>query len=114
MRAPAARPDAFSEPNGPDDVVIVGVDPGLRNTGYGVLHCSPATTEVLDFNGEHVEIRDIFVFKQTGVDEDGKVLGSLMPTGRVPSCLEHLTSSGEDVDQAIFAPPRPALVGGDE
>src|SRR5438105_7247018 len=50
MRAPAARPDAFNAPNGPDDVVIVGVDPGLRNTGYGVLHCSPTTTEVLDFS----------------------------------------------------------------
>src|SRR5207302_1390168 len=68
-------------------------------------------TEVLDFNGEHVEIRDIFVLKQTGVDEEGRVLGVLTPTGVVPECFEHLRSSGEAIDESIFDVARPSLVG---
>jgi pilus assembly protein CpaF len=69
-------------------------------------------TEVLDFDGQRVETQDIFVFKQTGVDEDGRVLGSHVATGVVPSFLEHLHASGENVDVSIFQPLRPAVVGG--
>jgi pilus assembly protein CpaF len=69
-------------------------------------------TEVLDFDGERVQMQDIFTFKQTGVDEDGKVLGALVPTGVVPRFLEHLKAFGEGVDEAMFNPPRPAVVGG--
>jgi len=69
-------------------------------------------TEVLGFDGDRIHVQDIFIFKQTGVDEEGRVLGHLMPTGVVPRCLEHLTSSGEGVDESIFTPPRPAVVGG--
>ena len=32
------------------DVVVVGVDPGLRITGYGILLCSPHKTDVVDFS----------------------------------------------------------------
>ena len=69
-------------------------------------------SEVLGFDGNRVEIQDIFHFRQTGVDEDGRVLGYLTPTGVVPRCLEHLTSAGEPVDPSIFTPLRPAVVGG--
>jgi pilus assembly protein CpaF len=69
-------------------------------------------TEVLDFDGERVQTQDIFAFKQTGVDEDGKVLGALVPTGVVPRFLEHLKAFGEGVDEGMFNPPRPAVVGG--
>lgn len=70
-------------------------------------------SEVLGFDGEHVELQDIFVFKQTGVDGEGKVLGQILPTGVLPRCLEHLRASGEEVDPAIFAAPRPTVVGGE-
>jgi pilus assembly protein CpaF len=68
-------------------------------------------TEVLGFDGERVKVQDIFVFKQTGVDEEGRVLGMLTPTGVVPQCFEHLRSSGEAIDQSIFDVARPSLVG---
>ncbi|MHB8574530.1 MAG: crossover junction endodeoxyribonuclease RuvC [Dehalococcoidia bacterium] len=36
---------------GPDgEVVVLGVDPGLRITGYGVLRCSPHRTDAVDYN----------------------------------------------------------------
>ena len=69
-------------------------------------------TEVLGFDGQRVDTQDIFVFKQTGVDGDGRVLGSHVATGVVPSFLEHLHASGENVDVSIFQPLRPAVVGG--
>jgi pilus assembly protein CpaF len=67
-------------------------------------------TEVLGFDGDRVKVQDIFVFKQTGVDQDGRVLGYLTPTGVIPECLEQLVASGEGVDVAMFSPPRPAVV----
>jgi pilus assembly protein CpaF len=70
-------------------------------------------TEVLGFKQDRVELQDIFVFKQTGVDEDGNVLGTLMPTGVVPQCMERLIAFGEGVGPAMFDPPRAAVVGGD-
>jgi pilus assembly protein CpaF len=69
-------------------------------------------SEVIGFDGERVQVRDVFHFRQTGVDENGNVLGSLEPTGRVPDCLEHLAASGEGLDPSIFAPLHPALTGG--
>jgi pilus assembly protein CpaF len=69
--------------------------------------------EVLGYDGERVQLQDIFVFKQTGVDGDGRVLGQLTPTGVIPQCLEHLAASGEGLDISIFTPHQPAVVGGE-
>jgi len=69
--------------------------------------------EVLGYDGERVRLQDIFVFKQTGVDGDGNVLGALTPTGVIPQCLEHLAASGEGLDVSMFTPHRPAVVGGE-
>ncbi len=69
-------------------------------------------TEVLGFDGDSVQVQDIFVYKQSGVDEDGRVLGRHVATGTVPTFMEHLRASGERVDESIFAPLRPAVVGG--
>ncbi|HZS14026.1 MAG TPA: CpaF family protein [Candidatus Dormibacteraeota bacterium] len=72
-----------------------------------------SVAEVLGYDGDRVQLQDIFVFKQTGVDGDGRVLGQLTPTGVIPQCLEHLAASGEGLDAEIFTPRRPAVVGGE-
>jgi pilus assembly protein CpaF len=61
-------------------------------------------TEVLGCNNNEVQLQDIFTYKQAGVDEDGKVVGSYMPTGVLPTFLEHLTTSGEEISEEIFQP----------
>jgi len=48
VTASSAAQAAPLDPNAA--VIVLGVDPGLRVTGYGVLHCSPAGTRLLDFN----------------------------------------------------------------
>jgi pilus assembly protein CpaF len=63
-----------------------------------------SVTEVLGCDGEQVHLQEIFHFKQTGVDEEGRVLGTLQPTGVVPHFLAHLVSEGEGVPESIFRP----------
>ncbi|GAC1575057.1 MAG: CpaF family protein [Candidatus Dormibacteria bacterium] len=65
-------------------------------------------TEVTGIEGEKVKLQDIFVFKQTGVDGEGRVMGYFTATGIVPQCMEHLMESGEEVPLSIFEPSGPS------
>jgi pilus assembly protein CpaF len=56
-------------------------------------------TEVMGMEGDIVQLQDIFVFDQTGVDEQGKVIGRLRPTGVRPRFIEKFEAS------AIYLPP---------
>jgi pilus assembly protein CpaF len=64
-------------------------------------------SEVVGIDGDRIKIQDIFVFKQTGVDEEGKVRGYFTATGIVPECMEHLLESGEEVALSVFEPMTP-------
>jgi pilus assembly protein CpaF len=68
-------------------------------------------TEVIGCEGGEVQLNEIFAFRQTGIDEEGKVIGSFAPTGATPHFLEHLASEGEDLPMEMFAPMR--VVGED-
>jgi pilus assembly protein CpaF len=59
-------------------------------------------TEVMGTDGEHVRLQEIFAFRQTGLDEDGKVMGGFAPTGVLPHFLDHLEAEGEGVPVEIF------------
>jgi pilus assembly protein CpaF len=63
-------------------------------------------TEVLGCIDNEVRTQEIFAFKQTGYNEEGGVIGSFMPTGVVPTFMEHLSASGEGVREEIFKPVR--------
>lgn len=52
-------------------------------------------------NGE-AEIQEIFRFKRTGIDGNGKVLGYFTPTGIIPKCLDRLRVFGANIDESIF------------
>jgi len=56
-------------------------------------------TEVQGMEGEVVVLRDIFEFIQRGIDEKGKIIGDLRPTGAEPRFIEKFES------QNIFLPP---------
>ncbi|KAB8140510.1 CpaF family protein [Chloroflexia bacterium SDU3-3] len=45
-------------------------------------------TEVQGMEGDVVVLQDIFVFEQTGLDERGKIVGQLRPTGVRPKFIE--------------------------
>ncbi len=59
-------------------------------------------TEITGVEGGTVQMQDIFVYEQTGFDENGKVKGHFKPTGRVPEFYEDLRKRGINVDMSIF------------
>ncbi len=63
-------------------------------------------TEVTGMLDEiHIGMQDIFVFKQTGVDSNGKVIGYFTPTGYVPARLiQDFKVKGFSIDEKIFKP----------
>ena len=61
-------------------------------------------TEVMGLEGDKVVMQDIFEFKQTGVDADGKVEGKFAATGSVPTFLEDIAARGLTIDRTIFDP----------
>jgi len=53
----------------------------------------------------HISLNDIFLFKQTGIDPSGKVIGEFQPTGYVPVKLLHEFSiRGIHLDEKMFKP----------
>lgn len=63
-----------------------------------------AVTEVAGMEGEIIVLTDIFKFNQTGVTEDGKVLGEVNATGIRPNFTPRLEASGFKLSADIFAP----------
>jgi len=49
-----------------------------------------------------VSMQDIFVFKQTGVDENRVAQGYFVCTGIRPKCLEQLEEAGEKLPIEMF------------
>ncbi|UCG35860.1 MAG: Flp pilus assembly complex ATPase component TadA [Candidatus Omnitrophota bacterium] len=62
-------------------------------------------TEVAGLKGEsQIELKDIFSFKQEGIDEDGNVLGKYTPAGYIPSFFEDMKIRGIPLTEDIFKP----------
>lgn len=61
-------------------------------------------SEIVGMEGDTITLQDIFVFKQTGLDENGKVTGHFQPTGVLPRCVKRMKAMGIDVPMDLFAP----------
>ncbi|MCB0101794.1 MAG: CpaF family protein [Anaerolineales bacterium] len=61
-----------------------------------------AITEVAGMEGDIVVLTDIFKFNQTGVTEDGQVLGDLQPTGIRPNFTPRLEAAGFKLGAEVF------------
>lgn len=61
-------------------------------------------TEVIGMEGDTITMQDIFIYKQSGLDENGKVVGKFQPTGVLPRCVAQMKSHGIDVPMELFAP----------
>jgi pilus assembly protein CpaF len=63
-------------------------------------------TELAGMKDEiHIDLRDIFIFKQVGVDNEGRVLGDFQATGYVPSFIEEIKIRGIPLTEDIFKSP---------
>jgi len=61
-------------------------------------------TEVQGMEGEVIILQDLFTFRQTGVDENGRIKGSFQSTGIRPKFIHRLESSGIKLPADIFSP----------
>ena len=61
-------------------------------------------TEVCGLEGDQITMQDIFEYVQTGIDEEGNVLGHFRPTGAVPTFLHEIHSRGLSINQKMFDP----------
>jgi enamine deaminase RidA (YjgF/YER057c/UK114 family)/energy-coupling factor transporter ATP-binding protein EcfA2 len=62
-------------------------------------------TEVYGMEDDEILTQDIFVFEQTGVDEDGKILGELRPTGIRPTFMAQFARQGVPLPPDEFGIP---------
>ncbi len=72
----------------------------LRDGSRVVTHM----TEVLGMEGDTIQLQDIFLFEQQGVDDNGKVIGYHYATGITPKCYAQIEAEGIRLDKAIFQP----------
>jgi pilus assembly protein CpaF len=70
----------------------------LRDGARKITH----VTEVQGMDGEKVLLADIFRFEQSGVGEDGKVIGRHRPTGIRPSFMNKFLEEGIVLPDRIF------------
>jgi len=61
-----------------------------------------AVTEVQGMEGETVVLQDVFVFEQYGIDEKGKIIGRLKPTGIRPKFITKFEEEGIKLPADIF------------
>ncbi|MBI3314597.1 MAG: Flp pilus assembly complex ATPase component TadA [Candidatus Omnitrophica bacterium] len=63
-------------------------------------------TAITELTGKMVdglpELKDVFVFKQKGINADGLVLGEYSATGYVPKCFEDFQTRGIPLSKTIF------------
>ena len=60
-------------------------------------------TEVLNMEQDTIIMQDIFLFKQDGIDEDGRAFGHFESTGVRPSFMHRLESAGVRLPANLFA-----------
>ena len=72
----------------------------LRDGSRKITHL----TEVQGMEGDVITLQDIFVFDQTGCDEQGKVIGRFKPTGIRPKFLDKLSANGINLPNETFWP----------
>ena len=77
------------------EVVGVGIDGVRKLQAKGILGPNAKAEDKL-------YLQDIFRFKQTGIDDNGKVHGRFEATGYVPYCNEIMKNKGYGFDESFF------------
>jgi pilus assembly protein CpaF len=59
-------------------------------------------TEVLGMENTIITLQDIFKFESQGIDEDGRYIGKIKPTGIVPQFVERFKAAGIKMPLSVF------------
>lgn len=60
-------------------------------------------TEICGMEGDNVQMHDLFMFEQKGVDEDGHAVGHFICTGIRPKCADRIEHRGIHLPADLFA-----------
>lgn len=60
-------------------------------------------TEVVGMEDGTITLQDIFVYEQTGVDDQGNIIGVFRATGVIPGCVRKLEAKGIHMPYNIFS-----------
>jgi pilus assembly protein CpaF len=60
-------------------------------------------SEILGREGDAIKTQDLYMFRQQGMDDKGRVRGNLEPTGNAPSFVEKFALSGIELDFGVPA-----------
>lgn len=63
--------------------------------------------EIVGVEGDVVTMQEIFTLERHGIDEDGKIIASLVPTGVRPRFVDRLEEEGIQLPDDLFRPPSP-------
>jgi len=70
----------------------------LEDGSRKVMNC----TEIQGMQGDVITLQDVFVFKQEGMNKQGKIIGKFMATGFIPKFIETLEKKGYNVPRGLF------------
>ncbi len=70
------------------------LDDGSRKVTY--------ITELGGMQGDVVTLQDIFLFKQEGIDKNGKIIGKFQASGFIPKFIETLERKGYNIPRGLF------------
>jgi septum site-determining protein MinD len=62
-------------------------------------------TEIGGMQGEVITLQDIFIFKQEGMNKQGKITGKFLATGFIPKFVEMMERKGYKIPRTIFTNP---------
>ena len=51
-----------------------------------------------------IKLQEIFTYRRTGLDENGRIQGRYSATGVIPTFVEELRQAGIEVDMSTFVP----------
>lgn len=77
--------------------MIVQID-RMRDGGRRVIQCA----EVMGMEGDMIVMQDIFTFHQEDIDPDGKIIGSLKPTGLRPRAATQISDAGINLPPSVY------------
>jgi len=59
-------------------------------------------TEIGGIQGDVITLQDIFLFKQEGINKQGKIFGKFMASGFIPKFVEVLERKGYKIPRGMF------------
>ncbi len=63
-------------------------------------------SEITKMEGDIITMQDIFVYSQTGWDDENRIIGHHHPTGNIPSYMEDIERAKLQLDIGIFDPKK--------